>query len=155
MVSCSGSLVPSRCGEGGALQTGVAGVCGAHSQCSGHTGFAPARGVCFPCLPCSGSRLLSVLRAPSCVRFQFSGTPQKCSLSWARVLCLPRPSSSGSQELDGRSLPGCSASYPLLGPSLSFPRGGRVRLVSVLGSWPLAVTLLAHVSHTESQEVFG
>ena len=97
----------------------------------------------------------SVERAPSCVRFQFSGIPQKRSLGWACVLCLPRSSSSGSQELDGRSLPGCSASYPFLGPSLSFPRGGRVRLVSVLGSWTLAVTLLEHVNHTESPEVFG
>ena len=39
------------------------------------------------------------------------------------VLCLPRPSSSGSQELDGRSLPGCSAPYSLCGPSLSFLAG--------------------------------
>ena len=33
--------------------------------------------------------------------------------------------------------------------------GGCVRLVSVLGSWPLAVTLPADVDHPESQEVFG
>ena len=44
MVSCSGSRVHSCCGEGGALQTNVTGVCGEHSQCSGHTGFAPANG---------------------------------------------------------------------------------------------------------------
>ena len=43
MVSCLGSLVQSRCGEGGALQTDIA-VCGEHSLCSGHTGFAPAHG---------------------------------------------------------------------------------------------------------------
>ena len=30
-----------------------------------------------------------------------------------------------------------------------------VHLVSVLGSWSLAVTLLADVNHPESQEVFG
>ena len=42
MVSCLGSLVQSCCGEGGALQTNVTGLCGEHSQCSGHTGFAPA-----------------------------------------------------------------------------------------------------------------
>ena len=35
----------SCCGEGGALQADVA-VCGEHSPCSGHTGFAPHRGVC-------------------------------------------------------------------------------------------------------------
>ena len=33
------SSVQSCCGEGGALQTDVA-VCGEHSPCSGHTGFA-------------------------------------------------------------------------------------------------------------------
>ena len=36
------------------------------------------------------------------------------------ILCLPRPSSSGSQELDGRTLPGCGAPHPLRGLSLSF-----------------------------------
>ena len=55
MVSCLGSLVQSCCGEGGALQTNVTGVCGEHSQCSGHTGFAPLTGVCFPRLHCAGS----------------------------------------------------------------------------------------------------
>ena len=42
------SSVESCCGEGGALQADVA-VCGEHSPCSGHTEFAPYRGVCaFP-----------------------------------------------------------------------------------------------------------
>ena len=36
------------------------------------------------------------------------------------ILCLPCPSSSGSQELDGRTLPGCGVPHPLRGPSLSF-----------------------------------
>ena len=36
-----------------------------------------------------------------------------------------------------------------------FPRTSRVLLVSVLGSWTLATTLLADVNHSESQEVFG
>ena len=39
------SSVQSCCGEGGALQADVA-VYGEHSPCSGHTGFAPHRGVC-------------------------------------------------------------------------------------------------------------
>ena len=54
-----GSLVQSCCGEGGALQTNVTGVCGEHSQCSGHTGFAPCSQCMYlPHLHCSGSRLL-------------------------------------------------------------------------------------------------
>ena len=36
------SSVQSCCGKGGALQTDIA-VCGEHSPCSGHTGFAPHR----------------------------------------------------------------------------------------------------------------
>ena len=75
--------------------------------------------VCFPRLHCSGSSLFNREWALSGMRFQFSGTPQKHRLGWAFVLCLPRPSSSGSQELDGRTLPGCGALHPLHGPSLS------------------------------------
>ena len=46
MVTYLGSLIQWCCGEGGALQTNIPGVC---SQCPGHTGFAPAHGVCaFP-----------------------------------------------------------------------------------------------------------
>ena len=45
-----GSLVQSRCGEGGMLQTNNTGVC---SQCLSHVGHAPAQGA-----HCSGSTLL-------------------------------------------------------------------------------------------------
>ena len=63
---------------------------------------------------------LRALPGPKPLRFRFSGTPQKCRLSWACVLCLPRLSCSGSQELEECTLPGCSAPYPLRSPSLSF-----------------------------------
>ena len=77
--------------EGGALQTDIA-LCGEHSQCSVHTGFAlPHRCVCFPRLHCSGSRLLYMEPALRGVWFQFSGVPQKHGLACACVLCLPRP----------------------------------------------------------------
>ena len=101
--------------------------------CVGSTRSVPATlglpgllGVCFPRLHCSGSRLLYMERALRCMRFQFSGPPQKHRLSWACVLCLPRLSCPGSQELDGRTLTGCSAPSPLRGPSL-FPPASRVR----------------------------
>ena len=48
--------------------------------------------LCFPCLHCSGSRLLYMERALSGMRFQFSGIPQKHGFGWACILCLPRPS---------------------------------------------------------------
>ena len=75
-------------------------------------------GVCFPRLHCSGSWLLYREQALSCVWFQFLGTPQK---PVGPAFCaFPGQSSSGSQELDERTLPGCGALYSLHGPSLSF-----------------------------------
>ena len=53
----------------------------------------------------SGSRLLYMECALRCARFQPSGVPQKHGLSCACVLCLPRQSRSGSQELDGALSP--------------------------------------------------
>ena len=121
MVSCFSSLVQSCCGEGGALQTNTTGLCGEHSQCSGHTGFAPTCVVCaFP---------VSTAQAPGCSTG--SGPCFACSSSF-QVLhkstdsvgpafgVFPSPSSSGSQELDERTLPGCSVPYPLPSPSLGF-----------------------------------
>ena len=128
MVSCLGSLVPSCCGEGGALQANVTGLCGEHSQCSGHTGFNPAHGCVLSYLHCSGSRLLSRERALRGVDFPGLSRSDsgfrvfhKGAGSVGPAFCaLPGPSSSGSQELDGRTLPGCSAPYSLHGLSLSF-----------------------------------
>ena len=127
VVSCLGSLVQSCCGEGGSLQTNLTGLCGEHSQCSGHTGFAPLSGrVCFPRPHCSGSRLPYMEQALSCVRFQFSGTPQKHRLGCACILCLPCPSSSGSQELDERALPGAVRLLPSTVPASVTVRTGQV-----------------------------
>ena len=68
----------------------------------------PAPGVCaFPVYTAQApSRLLSRERALRCMRFQFSGPPQKRRLGWACILCLPWPRSSGSRELDERTLLG-------------------------------------------------
>ena len=57
--------------------------------------------VCFPVLHCSGSRLLCwevseagpglhALPRSKSLRFRFLGTPQRCRLGWACILCLPR-----------------------------------------------------------------
>ena len=70
VVTYLGSLIQWCCGDGGALQTNIPGMC---SQCPGRTGFAPAHGVCaFPvytaqapgCSECNCLR-----RALGCVRF--------------------------------------------------------------------------------------
>ena len=99
MVIYLGSLVQLCCREGGTLQTNITGVCGEYSQCLGHTGFAPAHGmcaflVCTAQVPgCSAAELskvgpgLHALPRSTLLRFRFSGTPQRHRLSWACVLC--------------------------------------------------------------------
>ena len=119
MVSCLGSLVQSCCGEGGALQANVTDLCGEHSQCSGHTGFAPL--MAHVLSPSTLLRLQAALQGagpvwralprPKPLRFRFSGPPQGCRLGWACVLCLPRPKQLRQLE---HTLPRCSAPSPSL-----------------------------------------
>ena len=131
--------------------------------CAGRTrsvlatlGLPRSRGCAFPVYTAQApSCSIGRERALRCMRFQFSGIPQKRGLGWACVLCLPCPSGSGSQELDGRTLPGAMRLLPSVLPASVSAHAGWVRLVSLLGSWPLAATLPADVSHPESQEVFG
>ena len=68
------SSVQSCCGEGGALRADIA-VCGELSPCSGHTGFAPYRGVC--------AFLIYTAQAPGCSLW--SGPCVECGSSF-RVL---------------------------------------------------------------------
>ena len=107
--------------EGGALQTNVTGLCGEHLQWSGHTGFAPAQ----RCVLSSST----LLRLPDVL--YGVGLPLPCGSSFQVFHksadsvgpvfhAFPSPSSSGSQELDKRTLPGCGAPSHLCGPSLSF-----------------------------------
>ena len=85
-----GSLVQSRCGEGGMLQTNNTGMC---SWCLSHAGPAPTHSA-HPL----GSRLLCRepseagpgLHAPppsKPLRLRHSGSPQRRRLGWACVLC--------------------------------------------------------------------
>ena len=130
VVSCLGSLVQSCCGQGGALQKNVTGMCGEHSLSSGHTGFAPVQGgcVCIPHLHCSVSRLLSREWALCCVDFPglscsdsgFQVFHKSTDLVASAFCAFPSRSSSGSQKLDRCTLPGCRAASPLRSPHLSF-----------------------------------
>ena len=102
--------------DGGALQTDVA-VCGEHSPCSGHTAFAPYRGVCgFP---------VYTVQAPGCS--VWSGPCFECGSSFRvlhksadsvvpAVCAFPGLSGSGSQRL-GRPLPGYGAPFPSAAPA--------------------------------------
>ena len=114
-------------------------------------GLPPLPGVCaFP---------IYTAQAPGCSIW--SGPCIECGSSYrvfhksvdlvVPAFCaFPSPSSSGSQELDGRTLPRCCVPSPLSGPSLSF----RLRQSGAC-TLSLAATLPADVNHPESQEVFG
>ena len=84
MVSCLGSLVQLCCGQEGALQTNVTGLCGEHSQCSAHTGFdllpecvlSPSTLLRLQAALQGAGPELRALPRPKPLRFRFSGTPQ-------------------------------------------------------------------------------
>ena len=142
MVSCLGSLVQSCCGEGGALQANVPGVCGEHSQCSGHTGIALAHRVCA--FQSTLLRLQAALQGaglPLCAR----PCPSRSgSGSWVLhkeadwvgpVFCaVSGPRSSGNQELEEHTLFRCSATSPLHVAPQFAGAPGPMPLVSLLGS---------------------
>ena len=83
-------------------------------------GLHPAHGVCAS--PSTRLRVQAALQGagpelrafprPQPFRFRFSGTPQRRRLGWACVLCLPHPSSSGSQELVSALSPGAVCLTP-------------------------------------------
>ena len=146
MVIYLGSLVQLCCGEGGTLQTNITGICGECLQCLGHTGFAPAHGVC--------AFLVYTAQAPGCsagepskagpgmcalprykpIRFMFSGTPQGHRLGWACVLCPSKVlGAQATRCLVSAFSPGRGASYHLPGPSHSGVPS-QVCRVSPLGS---------------------
>ena len=137
-----GLLVQWCCGEGGALQTNVIGVCGEHSQCPATLGLpllmahvlSPSTLLRLQAALQGAGPELQALPRPKPLRLRFSGPPQGCRLRWACILCLPCPSSSGSQELDERTLFRCSATSPLPVPDSVSGHAGPVRLVSLLGS---------------------
>ena len=133
MISCLGSLVQWCCGEGGTLQTNITGVCGACSQCLGHTEFAPARGVCaFPVYTarasgCSAGSGLWVACTSQNYAVQVPRYSTKAQTQLG--LCFvpfPGLSNSGDQVFGKRAVPRYSASHHLPGPShlVSWVRSG-------------------------------
>ena len=102
MVIYLGSLVHLCCGEGGTLQANITGMCGEYSQWLGHTGFAPALGMCAFLVytteapGCSAGELskagpvLCSLPRSKPLRFRFLGTPQRHRLVGPAFCALPR-----------------------------------------------------------------
>ena len=157
MVSCSGSLVHSCCGEGGALQTNVTDVCGEHSQCSGHTGFTRLEaGVCASPIYTAQAPGCSIWSRPCVACGSSFRVFHKSTDSVGPVFCaFPGRAAQAARSLTGALSPGAVRPLPTAVPASVSVCSGRVHLVSVLGSWPLATTLPVDVNHPESQEVFG
>ena len=80
----------------------------------------PAHGIVLP--PSTLLRLQAAVQGagPELHAVPVLGPPQKGRLIWACVLCLPWPSSSGTQKLEERTLPGCDVPYPFRGHSFRF-----------------------------------
>ena len=109
------SSVQSCCGEGGALQTDIA-VCGEHSPCSSHTGFAPYRGVCaFPVYTAQAPGC-SIWSGPVLSAVPVFGPPQKRGFGCSCVLCLPQPERLRQPEAWAPS-PRMRRAFSLRGPS--------------------------------------
>ena len=120
--------------------------------------------VCFPCLQCSGSRLLYREQALSCVHFP----GPSCSGSGSQVLhkgadlvgpafcAFPGRAAQAAWSLTSTLSPGAVCLIPSAVPaSVSTHVHWSGDLVSLLGSWSLAATLPVDVKHPEFQEVFG
>ena len=140
MISYLGSLIQFSPATGRVGRRRHTTVCGEHSPCSGHTGFARYWCVCAfpvytaqapgcsiwsgPCVECGSSfRVLhdsadSV--APACCVFPgLSGSASQrlaCPLPGRAVPFPSAASGSGSQRL-ARPLPGCGAPFPSAAPA--------------------------------------
>ena len=159
------------CREGETLQTNITGMCGECLQCLGHTGFAPAPGMCaFPVYTpqapgCSAGEMsktgsgLHALPRSKPLRFRFSGTPQRHRLGWACILCPSQIWAAQATRCLSSTLSPGRAVHLITSPVPAAPFPGceagvlsQVCCVSPLGSWFLAATLLADVNHPGSQE---
>ena len=153
MISYLGSLVQFSPATGSTGCCRQISLCVDSTQCSGHTGFAPYRGVCaFPVYTAQAPGC-SICSRP-CVECRSSFRVLLKSVdSVAPGFCaFPGLSGSGSQRL-GCTLPGCAC---LFLPQLQCALPVRcLQLAFVQRSWPLAATLpVADVDHPESQAVF-
>ena len=77
---------------------------------------------------------LCALPRPKPLRFQFSGTPQRCRLGWACVLCLPHRATQATRSLTRALSPGAVSLLPSAVLASVSRHTGRVHLVSLLGS---------------------
>ena len=155
-MSYSGLLVQSCCGEGGRCrQTSLA--------CVGSTRSVPATLVLPLLAACvlSPSTLLRLQAALSGVGPALCAVPVLGFSTKAptrlglHFVASPAGAAQAARSLTSALAPGAVSLIPSMVPASASVPTGWVRLVSVLGSWSLAVTLPMDVRHPESQEVFG
>ena len=126
------------------MQTNIAGVGGACSQCMDHTGFAPVQGKCASWVStapgCSAGELSKggpVFHAlPRSNPLRCSGTPQGQTRLGMRFVSFPGPSSSGNQVFGERTVPGGPCiliTSPV--PAVQFPGGPARALSQPCVSW--------------------
>ena len=115
---------------------------------------------------CLGSRLLCwelseagpglyTLPRSKPLRFRYWGTPQRCRLGWACILCPSQVRAAQVTRCLGSAVTATYAS-PVHAAQFSgctIGTSSQVCLVSLLGSWSLAATLPADVNHPESKEI--
>ena len=109
--------------------TGRAGHCRQILLCVGSTHHVPATlglplltGVCAFPVYTAHAPSCSIWSGPCIVCGSSFQVLHKCADSVVPAFCaFPGLSGSGSQGLDGHTLPRCSAPFPLRGPSLNFP----------------------------------
>ena len=116
------SLVQSRCGEGGMLQTNNTGVCSQPRWACPRSRRTQLRSRLLRWEPSEAGLGLHAPPRSKPRRLRHSGSPQRCSLGWACVLCPSRQSSSGvrrarSLRLIASPVPaaqfsGCTAGAP-------------------------------------------
>ena len=110
------SSVQSCCGEGGALQTDVITVCGEHSLCSSHTGFAPYRGICaFPVYTAQAPGC-SIWSGPWLSAFPVFGSSTKARIR-LRLRVVSSPPQQFRQPEACAHSPRVQCAFSLLGPS--------------------------------------
>ena len=134
VVSCSGSLVQSRCGEGGALQTDIP-VWGALTVFRPHW-VCPARGCVLS--PSTLLRLLAALcgAGPAWRAVPVFGSQISVSDSVGPVCCaFPARAAQAARSLMGALSPGVVRLIPFTVPASVSMHADWGRLVSVLGSW--------------------
>ena len=146
------------------LQTNVTGICGECLQCSGHTGFVPAHGMCaFPvhiaqapgCSPGSGPWVACTSQAYA-AQVQVLGYSPKAQ-AWLDLGFVPSPAwaAQTTRSLISAPSPGTVHLIPSVVPDLVSGCTGWVGFVSLLGCWFLTATLPVDVNQPESLEVFG